>query len=200
MLRVALTGGIGSGKSSAANIFAALGAIVIDSDEIARQVLDRGTPGFSEVVLTFGDQVLSGGDIDRKELAKIVFADAGKRKQLEQITHPLIRKEFERSVKSAAPNSIVINQIPLLAESKYDYKFDFVITVAAPVAVRTARLLERGMKSYEIKQRIDAQASDEERAAIADVVLDNSKDLADLTSQVEKVWQKLQVLESKTSK
>lgn len=199
MLRVALTGGIGSGKSRAAEIFAGLGAIVIDSDEIARQIIERGTPGFSEVVSAFGDQILQNGEIDRKVLAKIIFADSDKRKQLEQITHPLIRKEFERLVKAAPENAILINQIPLLAESKYDYKFDFVISVFAPVEVRKSRLLARGMKSYEIEQRINSQASDAQREAISDAVIDNSKDLSDLTTQVEKVWQKLKVLESKSN-
>ena len=129
MLRVALTGGIGSGKSSAAEIFAALGAVVVDSDEIARKVLDRESVGFGEVVAVFGDQILAAGEIDRKKLGQLVFSDAIARKKLEQITHPLIRKEFERIIKNVPENSIVINQIPLLAESKYDYKFDYVIAI-----------------------------------------------------------------------
>ncbi len=197
MLRVALTGGIGSGKSSAAEIFAALGAVVVDSDEIARKVLDRESVGFGEVVAVFGDQILAAGEIDRKKLGQLVFSDPKERKKLEQITHPLIRKEFERIIKNVPENSIVINQIPLLAESKYDYKFDYVIAISAPIEVRKNRLLERGMKSYEIEQRLAAQASDSDRAKIANEVIENSGDLSQLTTNVEKVWRKLLALQSK---
>ena len=197
MLRVALTGGIGSGKSSAAEIFAALGAVVVDSDEIARKVLDRESVGFGEVVAVFGDQILSAGEIDRKKLGQLVFSDPKERKKLEQITHPLIRKEFERIIKNVPENSIVINQIPLLAESKYDYKFDYVIAISAPIEVRKNRLLQRGMKSYEIEQRLAAQASDADRAKIANEVIENAGDLSQLTTNVEKVWRKLLALQSK---
>lgn len=197
MLRVALTGGIGSGKSSAAEIFAALGAVVVDSDEIARKVLDRESVGFGEVVAVFGDQILAAGEIDRKKLGQMVFSDPLARKKLEQITHPLIRKEFERIIKNVPENSIVINQIPLLAESKYDYKFDYVIAISAPIEVRKNRLLQRGMKSYEIEQRLAAQASDADRAKIANEVIENAGDLSQLTTNVEKVWRKLLALQSK---
>ncbi len=197
MLRVALTGGIGSGKSSAAEIFAALGAVVVDSDEIARKVLDRESVGFGEVVAAFGDQILAAGEIDRKKLGQLVFSDPISRKKLEQITHPLIRKEFEKIIKTAPENSIVINQIPLLAESKYDYKFDYVIAISAPIEVRKNRLLERGMKSYEIEQRLAAQASDADRANISNEVIENAGDLSQLTTNVEKVWRKLLALQSK---
>jgi len=197
MLRVALTGGIGSGKSSAAEIFAALGAVVVDSDEIARKVLDRESVGFGEVVATFGDQILAAGEIDRKKLGQLVFSDPIARKKLEQITHPLIRKEFERIIKTAPVNSIVITQIPLLAESKYDYKFDYVIAISAPIEVRKNRLLQRGMKSYEIEQRLAAQANDADRVKISNEVIENSGDLSQLTTNVEKVWRKLLALQSK---
>ena len=197
MLRVALTGGIGSGKSSAAEIFAALGAVVVDSDEIARKVLDRESVGFGEVVAVFGDQILAAGEIDRKKLGQLVFSDAIARKKLEQITHPLIRKEFESIIKNLPENSIVINQIPLLAESKYDYKFDYVIAISAPIEVRKNRLIQRGMKSYEIEQRLAAQASDADRVKIANEVIENAGDLSQLTTNVEKVWRKLLALQSK---
>ena len=197
MLRVALTGGIGSGKSSAAEIFAALGAVVVDSDEIARKVLDRESVGFGEVVAVFGDQILAAGEIDRKKLGQLVFSDPKERKKLEQITHPLIRKEFESIIKNLPENSIVINQIPLLAESKYDYKFDYVIAISAPIEVRKNRLIQRGMKSYEIEQRLAAQASDADRAKIANEVIENAGDLSQLTTNVEKVWRKLLALQSK---
>ena len=123
--------------------------------------------------------------------------DPKERKKLEQITHPLIRKEFESIIKNLPENSIVINQIPLLAESKYDYKFDYVIAISAPIEVRKNRLLERGMKSYEIEQRLAAQASDADRAKIANEVIENAGDLSQLTTNVEKVWRKLLALQSK---
>jgi len=144
MLIVALTGGIGSGKSTVGQIFAQLGATVIDSDQLARDVLERGSIGFDEVVAKFGDQILKNGQIDRQLLASIVFKDPVKRSELEQITHPLIRKAFAEVIAGSSSSSIVINQIPLLVESDYDYKFDYVITVSAAEDIRTQRLLKRG--------------------------------------------------------
>ena len=129
MLVVALTGGIGSGKSTVGQIFAQLGAIVVDSDQLARDVLERGSIGFNEVVAKFGDEILKNGEIDRQLLASIVFKDPKKRSELEQITHPLIRKAFAEVIARSTSNSIVINQIPLLVESNHDYKFDHVITI-----------------------------------------------------------------------
>jgi dephospho-CoA kinase len=137
------------------------------------------------------------GEIDRKKLGQLVFSDAIARKKLEQITHPLIRKEFERIIKNVPENSIIINQIPLLAESKYDYKFDYVIAISAPIEVRKNRLIQRGMKSYEIEQRLAAQASDADRAKISNEVIENAGDLSQLTTNVEKVWRKLLALQSK---
>jgi dephospho-CoA kinase len=131
MLVVALTGGIGSGKSTVGEIFEDLGAIVTDSDQLARDVVERGTTGFDLIVDAFGDEILRNGDLDRGALAELVFNDPIKRKQLEKITHPLIRKEFSKILESAKDDSIVINQIPLLVESKHDYKFDHVITDSA---------------------------------------------------------------------
>ena len=124
MLIVALTGGIGSGKSTVGQIFGDLGAIVTDSDQLARDVVERGTTGFDQIIAAFGDEVLKNGDLNRAALADLVFKDPAKRKQLEQITHPLIRKAFAKIVESANGDSIVVNQIPLLVESNHDYKFD----------------------------------------------------------------------------
>ena len=114
MLIVALTGGIGSGKSTVGQIFGDLGAIVTDSDQLARDVVERGTTGFDQIIAAFGDEVLKNGDLNRAALADLVFKDPAKRKQLEQITHPLIRKAFAKIVESAKGDSIVVNQIPLL--------------------------------------------------------------------------------------
>jgi len=191
MLIVALTGGIGSGKSTVGQIFAQLGATVIDSDQLARDVMERGSIGFNEVVAKFGDEILKNGEIDRQILASLIFKDPVKRSELEQITHPLIRKAFAKVVSSASPDSIVINQIPLLVESSHDYKFDHVITVSASESIRSERLIKRGLTNDQIKQRMGAQATDQMREAIADSVIVNEKNEQELTDQVEKIWEQL---------
>ena len=193
MLVVALTGGIGSGKSTVGQIFEDLGAIVADSDQMARNVVERGTTGFDQIVAAFGDEVLKNGELDRAALAEVIFKDPVKRTQLEQITHPLIRRAFAEIVESAQNDSIVINQIPLLVESKHEYKFDHVITVSATEEVRIQRLLMRGMNLTQIKQRIGAQSTDAQREAISDTVISNDKDHSELLVEVEKVWELLQI-------
>jgi len=193
MLVVALTGGIGSGKSTVGQIFEDLGAVVTDSDQLARNVVERGTTGFDQIVAAFGDEVLKNGDLDRAALAEVIFKDPVKRAQLEQITHPLIRRAFAEIVESAQNDSIVINQIPLLVESKHEYKFDHVITVSATEEVRIQRLLMRGMNLTQIKQRIGAQSTDAQREAISDTVISNDKDHSELLVEVEKVWEILQI-------
>ena len=193
MLVVALTGGIGSGKSTVGQIFEDLGAVVTDSDQLARNVVERGTTGFDQIVAAFGDEVLKNGDLDRAALAEVIFKDPSKRTQLEQITHPLIRRAFAEIVESAQNDSIVINQIPLLVESKHEYKFDHVITVSATEEVRIQRLLMRGMNLTQIKQRIGAQSTDAQREAISDTVISNDKDHSELLVEVEKVWELLQI-------
>jgi len=191
MLVVALTGGIGSGKSTVGQIFAQLGAIVIDSDQLARDVIERGSIGFNEVVAKFGDEILKNGEIDRHILASLIFKDPAKRSELEQITHPLIRRAFAKMVSSASPDSIVINQIPLLVESNHDYKFDHIITVSASESIRSERLIKRGLTNDQIKQRMGAQATDQMREDIADSVIINEKNEQELTDQVEKIWEQL---------
>jgi dephospho-CoA kinase len=193
MLVVALTGGIGSGKSTVGQIFEELGAVVTDSDQLARNVVERGTTGFDQIVAAFGDEVLKHGELDRAALAEVIFKDPVKRTQLEQITHPLIRRAFAEIVESAQNDSIVINQIPLLVESKHEYKFDHVITVSATEEVRIQRLLMRGMNLTQIKQRIGAQSTDAQREAISDTVISNDKDHSELLVEVEKVWELLQI-------
>ena len=193
MLIVALTGGIGSGKSTVGQMFAQLGAIVIDSDQLARDVLERGSIGFDEVVTMFGDEVLKNGEIDRQLLASIVFKDTKKRSDLEQVTHPLIRKAFAEVVAKSAANSIVINQIPLLVESNHDYKFDHVIAISVTEAIRTQRLLKRGLTADQIKQRMQAQATDHMRESIADSVIINETDEQNLSDQVEIIWEQLRL-------
>jgi dephospho-CoA kinase len=193
MLVVALTGGIGSGKSTVAQIFQDLGAIVIDSDQLAREVVERGSTGFDQIVAAFGDQVLTNGDLNRSALAELVFREPEKRKLLEEITHPLIRKAFAKIVESGKDESIIINQIPLLVESNNNYKFDHVITVSASEEIRTERLLKRGMNMAQIRQRIQAQSTDAQRENISDSIIRNDKSHAELISEVERVWELLQI-------
>jgi dephospho-CoA kinase len=191
MLIVALTGGIGSGKTMVGEIFAELGALVVDSDQLAREVVERGSKGFDLIVTEFGDEILKNGDLDRAALASLIFKDPKKRAKLEEITHPLIRQSFAKIVSSAGSDSIIINQIPLLVESKHDYKFDHVITISASEKIRTERLLKRGLTLTQIEQRMKAQATDTQREVISDTVLVNDKSEQELLAQVEKVWDSL---------
>ena len=191
MLIVALTGGIGSGKTMVGEIFAELGALVVDSDQLAREVVERGSKGFDLIITEFGDEILKNGDLDRTALASFIFKDPNKRAKLEEITHPLIRQSFAKIVSSAGSDSIIINQIPLLVESKHDYRFDHVITISAPENIRTERLLKRGLTLSQIDQRMKAQATDTQREGISDTVIVNDKSEQELITQVEKVWESL---------
>jgi dephospho-CoA kinase len=191
MLIVALTGGIGSGKTMVGEIFAELGALVVDSDQLAREVVERGSKGFDLIVTEFGDEILKNGDLDRAALASLIFKDPKKRAKLEEITHPLIRQSFAKIVSSAGSESIIINQIPLLVESKHDYKFDHVITISASEKIRIERLLKRGLTLTQIEQRMKAQATDTQREVISDTVIVNDKSEQELLAQVEKVWESL---------
>ena len=189
VLLVALTGGIGSGKSLAAEYFAELGAQVLDFDQIARDVIERGSEGFDEVIARFGDEILSQGNIDRRKLGDIVFSNPDARLDLEAIVHPKIREEFDTTVSELESGSILISQIPLLVESKNEYPFEFVITISAPEALRRTRLLERGMKDFQITKRLEVQVSDEKREAIADAIIHNTGDKDHLLRQVENLYE-----------
>lgn len=194
MLIVALTGGIGSGKTTVGDIFSELGAVVIDSDQLARAVLERGSKGFDLVLAKFGDAILTNGELDRSLLATLVFNDSQKRSELESITHPLIRQRFAEIISSLPRESIVINQIPLLFESKGAYKFDHIITISAPEELRIERLKNRGLGFSDIKKRIEAQASDLERESISNSIIQNDKDELHLRNQVESTWLELENL------
>ena len=188
MLRVALTGGIGSGKSSVGEILQELGAVVIDSDDLAKSVIERGTDGFEQVIAAFGDEILSSGEIDRLKLAAQVFNDEAKRRKLESIIHPLVRKAAEEQSKNLPDDAIVVNEIPLLFETNGASRFDFVISVSTKDELRVARLKQRGMKDYEIAQRIAVQATDQQRASISHAVIENNDSIDDLAARVQKVW------------
>lgn len=188
MLKVALTGGIGSGKSAVGDLLQELGAYIIDSDQLARSVIERGQPGYESVVTHFGDEILTAGEIDRAKLAAAVFKDETKRKLLESIIHPLVRLAAAEQMKNLPADAVFVNEIPLLFETDGAGRFDFVISVQADEDKRRERLRARGMKDYEISQRISAQATDEQRASISDVVLDNNGDLEQLAQAVQKLW------------
>lgn len=194
MLIVALTGGIGSGKTTVGGIFSELGAVVIDSDQLARAVLERGSKGFDLVLAKFGDAILKNGELDRSLLATLVFNDSQKRSELESITHPLIRQSFAEIISSLPSESIIINQIPLLFESKGAYKFDHIITISAPEELRIERLKSRGLGLSDIKKRMEAQASDVERESISNSIIRNDKDELHLRNQVESIWLELENL------
>ena len=188
MLKVALTGGIGSGKSTVAEYLEELGAYVIDSDQLARDVIERGTPGYEAVLAAFGDEILTDGDVDRAKLAAIVFKDPTSRLKLEGIIHPLVRDAAEKMVRNLPPESVVINQIPLLVETDGAKRFDYVVAVSADEEVRRARLIDRGMKDYEITKRLAAQVNDAEREKVAHYVVTNNGTLDDLSRSVEVLW------------
>jgi dephospho-CoA kinase len=196
MLVVALTGGIGAGKSAVAQNFAELGALVIDADQLARIAIERGSDGFAEVLLRFGEEIILNGDIDRKKLAEIVFSDAGARKDLEAIIHPRVQAMFAEAVADLDHDDILIYEIPLLAETNATEKFDYVITVEADLSLRKERLLKRGLYISQIEKRIASQASEESRTAIADKVIRNDGDEDSLLRQVENLWESVLVPQS----
>ena len=188
MLKVALTGGIGSGKSVVADMLEEYGAVIIDSDQLAREVIERGSAGYEAVLAEFGDRILTDGEIDRTKLAEIVFADEALRKKLEGIIHPLVREAAESLIARLPSDSVVINQIPLLVETNGAKRFDYVITVSASEENRRARLLERGLKDYEITKRMQAQVDDAAREGIANFVLRNDGSFDELQRAVESLW------------
>ena len=189
MLIVALTGGIGAGKSHVAKYFHQLGSYVFDADLLARAAIERGSAGFDEVVTTFGDAILKDGDIDRRKLGEIIFADPSAKAKLEAIVHPEVQRLFEQAKKSLPNDAIVIYEIPLLAESNSRSRFDYAITVESDEATRTNRLKERGLASHEIVGRMAAQASREERISHCDLVIENNDDEDALLREVEEIWQ-----------
>jgi dephospho-CoA kinase len=189
MVRVGLTGGIASGKSLVAAELAARGAIIIDADVLAREVVEPGTPGLAAIIERFGPQVLTDGRLDRAHLAEIVFADPAARRDLERIVHPVVRAraaELERAAGSAA---VVVHVIPLLVETGQQGDFDLVVTIDVDPETQIQRMMARnGFSRAEAESRIAAQAAREDRRAAADVVLDNSGDVAQLKDQIDALW------------
>lgn len=182
MRRIGLTGGIGAGKSTAGRVFAEVGATVIDADAIAREVVAPGTPGLAAVADAFPSVVVDG-ELDRAALAAIVFADDGQRRRLEAITHPRVAAEVQRRSGSVPAAGILVYDVPLLVETGAAPGFDLVVVVEAPLDVRLSRLADRGLPEQEARDRMAKQATDEQRRATADVVLDNAGDAASLVAQ-----------------
>jgi len=190
MLLIGLTGGIGSGKSAVATRLAELGAIVIDADAIAREVVEPGTDGLVQVVAEFGPDVLNAtGELDRAALGRLVFADPQRRQALERIIHPRVRARSAEIVSTAPDDAVVVNDIPLLVETGQAKNFPLVIVVLAAEDVRVARLVrDRGMTEDDARARIAAQATDEQRREVADIVIVNDGTLEDLRVAVDAAW------------
>ncbi len=196
MQRIGLTGGIAAGKSVAARRFDELGAVVIDSDVLAREAVAPGSEGLAEVVETFGETVLdAGGGLDRTALAALVFGDDERRRALEAIVHPVVRRlgaEREAAAATADPGAVVVHDIPLLVETGQADSFHLVVVVHAPTLLRVERLVRlRGMDRQAAEARVAAQASDESRLQVADVVLDGSGTDEELRAQVDDLWERL---------
>ena len=196
MLVVGLTGGIGAGKSTVAELFARLGALVIDADQLARMAIERGSDGFADVMLRFGEEVIVNGDIDRKKLAEIVFSDEQARKDLEAIVHPRVQALFAEAVADLDHDDILIYEIPLLVETGAADKFDHVITVESEIELRKQRLLKKGLYISQIEKRMASQATEEARTAVADSVIRNDGDEDSLLRQVENLWESVLVPQS----
>ena len=199
MLRVGLTGGIGSGKSEVSRRLAKHGAVLIDADVAAREVVVAGSPGLARIADTFGPDVLRpDGSLNRERLAEIVFGDPGLRARLNQIVHPLVREWMQAAERAAVqaaepPGPVVVHDVPLLAESRGRAGFDVVIVVDVPPELQLERLVGlRGMPPDQARARMAAQASREQRLAVADIVVDNSGSLDDLDRRVAEVWADLE--------
>ncbi len=196
MQRIGLTGGIAAGKSVAARRLAASGAVVVDHDVLAREAVAPGSAGLAAVVEEFGGGVLDpAGALDRPALARVVFADPAARARLDAIVHPVVRRlaaEREAAAATAQPGAVVVHDIPLLVETGQADRFHLVVVVHAPAVLRVERLVRlRGMSRADAEARVAAQARDEERLAVADVVLDGTGGDADLQREVDALWDRL---------
>jgi dephospho-CoA kinase len=189
MVRVGLTGGIASGKSLVAAELAARGAIIIDADVLAREVVEPGTPGLAAIIERFGPQLLTDGRLDRAHLAEIVFADPAARRDLERIVHPAVRARAAELELAAGSAAVVVHVIPLLVETGQQGDFDLVVTIDVDHETQIQRMMARnGFSRTEAEARIAAQAAREDRKAAADMVLDNSANVAQLKDQIDALW------------
>ena len=189
MLRVAVTGGIGSGKSTVTALLGARGAVVVDADALARDALAPGSEGEREVIALFGEDVVApDGRLDRAALARRVFGDPEARRQLEGVVHPRVRARLAAAMAQAPPDSVVVYDVPLLVETGEQDQFDVVVVVEASPQVRLQRLEQRGLERRDAQARMAHQAGDTERRAAADVVIVNDGSLAELAEAVDRLW------------
>ena len=188
-MMVGLTGGVGAGKSAVSARLAEHGAVVVDSDVLAREVVAPGTDGLAEVVATFGEGVLGAdGSLDRPALGRIVFDDADARRRLEAIIHPRVRARSAEIIAAAPADAVIVNDIPLLVETGMQRLFDLVIVVITDAEIRVSRLRGRGMAEADARARIAAQATDDQRREVADIVIVNDGSLTDLQNRVDDLW------------
>jgi len=193
VLRVGLTGGIGSGKSEVSRRLAAQGAVLIDADQISREMVEPGTSGLAEIVTEFGpDVLLADGSLNRPRLGEIIFGDPAMREKLNAIVHPRVRARSQELEDAAEESAIVVQDVPLLTENNLVSLFDLVVVVDVPPRLQLDRLVKnRDMTREQAKSRIEAQASRADRLAIASIVIDNSGSLAELDRQVGDLWTEL---------
>ena len=192
-MKVGLTGGIGAGKSTVADLFSKRGAVVIRSDELARQVVEPESPGFKQVTSRFGNEIINDeGNIDRAKLAQVVFNDDGALKDLENIVHPLVRERTNQLMSEQTSETIIVNEIPLLLEKKMESLFDFLVIVISSEKNRLERLFQKGVSEEQAKARMAKQVNDQDRKAAADFLIVNDGNLDQLEADVEKIWQTLQ--------
>lgn len=192
-MKVGLTGGIGAGKSTVADLFSKRGAVVIRSDELARQVIEPQTPGFKQVTSRFGNEIVNEeGSIDRAKLAQVVFNDDVALKDLENIIHPLVRERTNQLMSEQTSETIIVNEIPLLLEKKMESLFDFLVIVISSEKNRLERLSQKGVLEDQAKARIAKQVDDQARKAAADFLIVNDGNLDQLDADVQKIWQTLQ--------
>ena len=194
MFLIGLTGGIAAGKSTVAKLWQELGGIEIDADQVARDVVAKGTPGLVAVITAFGDEFLGAdGELNRKALAERIFQDSDSRLKLEAIIHPLVRKAVQERLATLPEDSMVVYTVPLLVEANVDLPFDAVVTVEAPEDVRISRMVDnRGMTAGQAKQRIAAQAKPIERAANADYILNSNQSIDLLMQDARSIWKEFQ--------
>ncbi|WP_329188504.1 dephospho-CoA kinase [Actinacidiphila glaucinigra] len=193
MVKVGLTGGIGAGKSAVSRLLVSYGAVLIDSDRIAREVVEPGTPGLASVAAEFGAEVLAAdGSLDRPKLGAIVFSDPERLRALNAIVHPLVRDRSAELERAAGPDAVVVHDVPLLAENGLAPLYDVVVVVDAAPQTQLDRLVRlRGMAEEDARARMAVQATREQRLAVADVVIDNDGPLEALEPQVRQVWEQL---------
>ena len=192
-MKVGLTGGIGAGKSTVADLFSKKGAVIIRADELARQVIEHDSPGFQKVVALFGPEIVDQDQsINRTKLAQIVFSDDQALKDLENIIHPLVRDKTNEIMDKQTPETIIVNEVPLLLEKQMQSIYDFLVIVISSEKNRLSRLADNGINQEQAKSRMSKQVDDEARKAAADFLIVNDGSIEQLEADVQKIWQTLQ--------